>query len=166
MRFIIFIIFDVFFSMLAYSQLQNRFFDCELGQTSEQHVLKILSLKGYNPFYSHKVLVVNDVIWGGGKWPCVAFYFKNDMLSEVRFMQDEMTSTRASIHGTFDSLKSMLKKKYNQFQIEESDKQIMFEDEDILIILTLYEESSIGVILRYLYIPFIIENIEKGIEDL
>lgn len=166
MKRITIILFLVFCSLNMYSQLQNQFFGCTLGYTSERSVFDQLKQKGYNPFYSYNVLVINNPSFGGAKWPCVAFYFKNDKLSEVRFMQDRTTSTIHSIRNTFNTLRRKLKEKYDNYKFEEDTQVVTFGDEKTLIALSLEEEDIPCVKLQYFYAPFVYETMDKGMDEL
>ena len=166
MRKIIFILFSIFCSFQVYSQLQNQLFGCVLGQTYDKFVCKKLKQNNYYPSYYGNVLFVNDVKYGGVNWPCVAFYFENNILSEVRFMQDNTTSTNRSISNTYVSLRSLLLEKYSDNLLNQNSHSVSFGDENVIIVLTKEDNDIPNVTLQYVYAPFIIQDRNKGRDEL
>lgn len=161
-----FILISLFCSFQMYSQLQSQFFECVLGKTSEKTVFNKLRQQKYNPSYYDQILFVNNIKFGSATWPCAAFYFQNDKLSEVRFMLDNTTTTRQSIRNTYISLRSMLLEKYRKNLLNQKPESISFGDREVIIVLTIEEDDIPNVLLRYLYAPFIIHDRDNGMGEL
>lgn len=171
MKKIVLILMLILCALNTYAQFPNQILGCVLGVTREEQVINILKGKGYMPLYYNSVLYVKNSSFGGLEWPAVCFYFKNDRLAQVKFIQDYKTTKTSSLIERYKYLKSVLIAKYRDYILKENKLELYLGNEknETTAISLCFDEELVAVTLQYVYFPFYLNDSqerERGIEEL
>ena len=134
MKKILIIFVSLFFVNLCLSsQIQRKFYDFTLGQTSKSEVVNYFKAKQIEIVDNKENSVaVRNVRFGGYEWPFSAFRFYNNKLVFVYFSNDEQSNSKESLSKTWEHLVTIIDKKYSNFFVSKtSSENILFYNDNI-----------------------------------
>ena len=112
----IFILFwTILVTMSANAQIQRKFFDFELGYSTEVEVASYFQKKGYNTQTVEDILCVGNVRFGGIQWHTAFFKFHKGKLCSISFTNTEQTIPLPQVEEMRDRLKNNLNRKYSDY---------------------------------------------------
>lgn len=127
----IFIIYALFFVISAKSQIQRTFFGFTLGKTTKIELVKSLKEKGkkiLNTNVNEETIRVNNMTFGGKKWPATFFLFYNNRLCVVSLTDTEEYSSKDNLDLDWKNISEILSQKYSDYQIKNTKYEIEYND--------------------------------------
>ena len=102
-------------TMSANAQIQRKFFDFELGKSTEVEVVSYFQKKGFNTQTVEDILCVGNVRFAGFQWHTAFFKFYKGKLCSISFTNTEQTIPLPQLEEMCDRLKKNLNRKYPDY---------------------------------------------------
>ena len=135
------------------AQIQRKFFDFTLGQTTRSEVENYLQKKKIVVVDERDDrIMVNNMRFAGTDWSTVAFSFFKGKIASVYFAYDDMNNSKKSVDSLWERLQKSLNKKYSDYYRERvsDDKKFYYQDNQTCLIFKYGSiEGTNAVILLY-----------------
>ncbi len=122
----------IIWSLCASSQIQRRFLNFTLGQTSKAEVTNYFTIKGYRVrLLDENTVAVNDVRFGGQTWGVTHLQFYKNKLYGVSFMSSEHDYSKENLDMMWEILDKSLERKYSRYYLKNFSKELdkWFDDD-------------------------------------
>jgi hypothetical protein len=142
-----------FMNLSASAQIQRKFFDLFLGESTKTEVLKTCKSKGIELFEKEDCYYAEKVKFGGNTWPLALFFFHNNILTMVAFCDNDYDSSSESIDKTFENYCDALSEKYSDYydNFSSNDQLKVFRDKATTLKLEMsYVETRKTVSITYI----------------
>lgn len=151
MRKILFLGLFIIIAFTSFAQIQNKFFDCELGKATYSEALTNISNLGYSITSNERNgdmtnITILQSTYNGHNWEAISLIFYKNRFYKILF--SNMSYDKEAIDETFSIFKILFTTKYKDNWYEES------EDKDKLSFFDLDNE-----VVLYLKNPFVNNNI-------
>ena len=98
------------------AQIQRKFYDFTLGETSKTEVKSYLNKKKKSILDERgDVIMVPNMRFAGQEWNLAVFIFYKGKLESVYFSFDDVMNSRESVNGLWKHLKKSLDSKYSEY---------------------------------------------------
>lgn len=157
----------IFVCMSATAQLQRKFFEFHLGESTRSEVVRYYESMGKQIIYRDDKIAVTNVRFGGENWYMAIFAFYNNKLLCVGFSDlDDMTS-KAKLDVMNENLRNALKKKYSDYFLFENKTDLSFMDDATKLSLR-YDifQGSYNLSLNYYDLELLRSMAEGGVDEL
>lgn len=127
----LFVFFALLFAITAKSQIQRTFFGFTLGKTTKTDLVKSLKEKGkkiLNTNVNDETIRVNNLTFGGKKWPATFFMFYNNSLCVVSFTDTGEYSSEDKLDLDWENISKILSQKYSVYQKKNTKYEIEYND--------------------------------------
>ncbi len=159
------IIYFTICSIMASAQIQRKFFDFQLGVTTQNDVCNYCKTHNLRYEISDGTVFVYDISFGGNQWPCAGFYFYERKLYTVAFLNSYRYNPQKLVDISYTNLKQSLIKKYGKYQIKNESDSVQFTDNVVQLSLSREYRSGDRITdLRYMYLP-LVNKLLKTSED-
>lgn len=152
------------------AQIQRKFFDFTLGQTTKNEVESYFKSKGKETLeYTADRIVVDGMRFGGNDWLITAFIFYKGKLQMVYFADDERSSSKHAIRSVWDRMVNSIDKKYSEYlkALLSNEKHLFYSDSKTSISLTFDDsDGKDGITLLYSDEVLVNNQIKDGEEEL
>lgn len=118
----------IFVCMSVTAQLQRKFFDFRLGESTRNEVVRYYEKMGKQIIYRDDKIAVTNVRFGGEMWSMAIFAFYDNKLLCVGFSNLEEVTPKVKLDVINENLRNALKKKYSDYILLESETEISFRD--------------------------------------
>lgn len=115
--------------MSVTAQLQRKFFDFRLGESTRNEVVRYYEKMDKQIIYRDDKIAVTNVRFGGENWSMVIFAFYNNKLFCVGFSDSDDITPKATLDAINENLRIALKRKYSDYFLIENNKEISFLDD-------------------------------------
>ena len=115
----VYLLFLMFFFMnlSASAQIQRKFFDFELGKTTQSEVKRYLRQKDkYIEEKDDDTICSSELRFGGHSWNFVVFSFCKDVLCQVYFSESENHTPRETLNKIYKNFSEALSDKYQGYK--------------------------------------------------
>lgn len=149
------------------AQMQRKFLDFTLGESTKTQVYKFLKRHHYEfSEYSDKSgFLINDLKFAGYVWPFAIVKFHNNTFYGIAFYDNKLDEKM--LYSRFDLLDSSLKHKYSDFLILDTKTKKQYTDGIVHASLQCeYRSTDFLLSLTYLYIPILRQQNEEQESDL
>lgn len=113
------------------AQIQRKFFDFTLGETTRSEVEKYLHKKKVDIVdVKEDHIMVHNMRFSGQDWSTTAFVFYKGKLETVYFAFDDVMNTKESVDGLWKRLQKSLNDKYSEYYSvrASNEKKLYFQD--------------------------------------
>lgn len=113
------------------AQIQRKFFDFTLGETTRSEVEKYILKKNKEIIIDKEDhILVLDMRFGGQEWPSAVFKFYKGKLISVQFIYDDMKNPKETVTSLWTRLQKSINNKYSEYYIIQAsnDKKFYYQD--------------------------------------
>ena len=141
------ILLSLFYPLASFGQIQRQIWGLELGISTEQDAVNILTQKGLEIKHENgKIVAMGAIRFGGFDWKAIQASFKDGKLLSVYFI-NILTNTYSEqeiFNRRWETLKMKLKRKYSEYLSKEDteEKTIFFDDDNTKIMLSYSTSTS------------------------
>lgn len=140
-RILLFLIFCFCIVYGVNAQIQRKIMDTEIGVSTKNDVANILKSKNIQFKESKDGIEAQNVTFANSKWEKVSFAIDADKLIGVMFMTKNIKEIDIEI------IKSVLKKKYENYQMTDmSYMSAYFDKETVVMIVSLKQKAVLGYV--------------------
>lgn len=159
-----------FVNLCVSSQIQRKFYDFTLGQTTKSEVEGYFKSKGKETLeYTTERIVVDGMRFGSADWLTTAFVFYKGKLQMVYFADDERSSSKEAIKTEWDRMVNSIDKKYSEYlkALLSNEKHLFYSDGKTSISFTYTNSDGIdGITLLYSDEQLVNEQLKDGENEL
>ena len=169
-KFIFIFVASLLVNLCISAQIQRKFFDFTLGQTTKSEVESYLKSKGQKTLdYTTDRIVVNGMRFGSIDWLTTAFVFYKGKLQMVYFADDEGSSSKDAIRNEWDRMVNSIDKKYSEYlkALLSNEKHLFYSDGKTTISFSYTNSNGIdGITLLYSDEQLVNEQLKDGEDEL
>lgn len=171
MKKILFVIIALFLVNLCISaQIQRKFFDFTLGQTTKSEIENFVKSKGMKTYdQTTDRIAVDGMRFGGIVWSYIAFEFYKGKLQIVYFVLDESSSSKETVGSEWNRIVNSIDKKYSEFlRTDQSNEKFLFYNDNTTSICLMFTNSYGKDVMTMLYsdVQMTQQQIKDGEDEL
>lgn len=160
-------LFSLFYAPISFGQIQRKILGLELGVTTKQDAINILTQKGFKINQEYEYFIINGPIsFGGNEWDGIMVNFQGEKLLSIFFMDGAKNkfNEQSILVNSWETLKLKLKRKYSEyFYKEDVEKNLQFFSDENTEIMLSY--STTPLLLALCYVDKTLQESKSNEED-
>lgn len=164
-RLFAFLLLSFLVNLSSNAQIQRKFYDFTLGETSKREVISYFKAKGIKIEKKEEdSYCIENLKFGGDVWSFASFMFYKDKLMNVYYSSNERDKGRALLAQKWENISNLIFKKYAEFKDlgrSSEDRQIFDDGYTSLTIAYDYFEGVKFVTISYYDIRLALEKIKQ-----